>query len=152
MEHNPGTILHNKYRIKKFLGKGAMGNVYLVEHIKDHREMVIKELVPSPDSKLTEEICHEIFFRESEFISKFNHQGLPEMYGAFREDGHDYIVMEYINGQTLEEVIKKYSIEENKAIKWTVELASILDYLHNSFEQPVVYRGLKTGKYNNNTS
>jgi serine/threonine protein kinase len=143
MEHNNGKILHNNYRIKKFLGKGAMGNVYLVEHIKDRREMVVKELVPSPDSKLTEEICHEIFFRESEFISKFNHPGLPEMYGTFRHDGHDYIVMEYIKGQTLEEMIKKSSIEENKAIRWTVELASILNYLHNSFEKPVVYRDLK---------
>ncbi len=143
MEHNVGKILHNKYRIKKFLGRGAMGNVYLVEYIKDHRQMVIKELVPSPDSKLTEELCHEIFFRETEFISKFNHPGLPEMYGAFRDDGYDYIVMEYIKGQTLEEVIKTHPVPQNKAIKWTIELASILNYLHNAFEQPVVYRDLK---------
>ncbi len=140
-----GTVLNNIYRVVTILGKGAMGNVYLVERVKDDKKFVVKELFFTPQAGLDPSTAKEIFFREAEFIAKFDHEGLPKMYGVFSHGGKDYLVMDYIEGKTLEEIINTSEgpIKEDDAIKWTVELASILDYLHNSFHQPVVYRDLK---------
>jgi tRNA A-37 threonylcarbamoyl transferase component Bud32 len=142
---NAGTVLNNTYRMIKLLGKGAMGNVYLVEKIEDDSKFVVKELLFSSETAIDPSTAREIFFRESEFMAKFNHQGLPKMFGTFTQNDRDYIVMEYINGKTLEEIINtsKKPVPVNKAIKWVIELAVILDYLHNSFHTPVVYRDLK---------
>jgi len=140
-----GTVLNNIYRVVRLLGSGAMGNVYLVERIEGDRRFVVKELIFSKACGIDEDTAKEIFHREAEFMAKFNHHGLPKMYGVFSQDGKEYITMDYIEGKTLEEIInsstKPLSIE--KAIVWTIKFASILDYLHNSFQTPVVYRDLK---------
>ncbi len=138
-----GTVLNNIYRVIKLLGKGSMGNVYLVERIKDDKKFVIKELIFTESVGLDPDTAREFFFREAEFMVKFDHRGLPEMHGIFSQDEKDYLVMDYIEGKTLEEIISNTTIEKDKAIKWTVELAEILDYLHNSFHNPIVYRDLK---------
>ena len=144
MSHERGTILKNTYRIVSLLGSGSMGNVYLVEKIKDDKRLVIKELIFKKGVGLDEKSGREIFAREAEFMKGFSHPGIPKIYETFSEDGKDYLVMDYIEGKTLEELISSgETILKNKAIKWTMELAGILDYLHNSFHSPIVYRDLK---------
>ena len=140
-----GTVLNNTYRVVNLLGKGAMGNVYLVKKIENGSKFVVKELLFSSETGIDPSTSREIFLRESEFMARFNHRGLPKMYGTFSENERDYIVMEYIKGKTLEEIINssKEPVPDDKAVKWIIELAGILDYLHNSFHTPVVYRDLK---------
>jgi tRNA A-37 threonylcarbamoyl transferase component Bud32/type II secretory pathway pseudopilin PulG len=140
-----GTVVNNIYRVVKLLGSGSMGNVYLVERIKDDKKFVIKELMFSSQAGLDPSTAKEIFFREAEFIAKFDHRGLPKMYGVFSQDGREYLTMDYIEGKTLEEIINsgKEPLAEEQALKWCIELADILDYLHNSFHSPIVYRDLK---------
>lgn len=143
MSLEPGTILNNMYRVEKILGKGGMGNVYLVD--RDCRKFVVKELMFAEGTVFDPETAREIFFREAEFMAKFDHPGLPKTYGVFSHNGRDYITMDYIEGQTLEEIINasKVPLEEEKAINWAIEIATIIDYLHNSFHAPVIYRDLK---------
>ncbi len=140
-----GTILNNIYRVVRLLGSGAMGNVYLVERIDDDRRFVVKELVFSEKCGIDADTAKEIFFREAEFMVNFNHPGLPKTYGIFTEKELNYLTMDYIEGRTLEEILNgsEKPLSEEKAIKWTVELCEILDYLHNGFKAPVVYRDLK---------
>jgi len=140
-----GTVLNNLYRVIKLLGKGAMGNVYLVERIKEDKKFVVKELIFSSKTGPDPETAREIFFREAEFMVKFDHPGMPRTHGIFSEDGKDYLVMDYIEGDTLEDLIEKKQeiITIDNAIKWTLDLANILDYLHNYFHAPIVYRDLK---------
>ncbi len=140
-----GKVLNNIYRVANLLGKGSMGNVYLVERIKDKKKFVVKELNFSQEAGLDISTAKEIFHREAEFMAKINHPGVPKMYGVFSQDGNDYLTMDYIEGKTLEEIVNASEgpIKEYDAIKWTAGLADILDYLHNSFHQPIVYRDLK---------
>ena len=138
-----GTVLNNSYRVVKLLGKGAMGNVYLVERIKDDKEFVIKELIFGEVSGIDERAGREIFRREADFMKKFDHSGLPKTYGTFKEKNKDYLIMDYIEGETLEEIIFRGPVTEETAIKWITELCNIMDYLHNYFHNPIVYRDLK---------
>ena len=140
-----GTVLNNIYRVVRLLGKGSMGNVYLVERIKDDKKFVIKELMFSENAPLNREDGLEIFKREAAFMEKFDHFGIPEVYGIFSEEDRNYLVMDYIEGKTLEEIISSSHkpVEFKKAINWSIELCKILDYLHNSFKAPIVYRDLK---------
>jgi len=140
-----GTILNNIYRVVRLLGSGAMGNVYLVERIDDDRRFVVKELVFSEKCGIEADTAKEIFFREAEFMVKFNHPGMPKTYGIFTEKELNYLTMDYIEGKTLEEILNSLEkpLAEEKAIKWIGELCEILDYLHNGFNVPVVYRDLK---------
>jgi len=123
-----GTVLNNIYRVIKLLGKGGMGNVYLVERIKDDKKFVVKELVFSQETQTDIVTAKEIFFREAEFMAKFSHPGLPNMYGVFSHDGREYLTMDYIEGKTLEEIINssKEPVEVQQAITWTIKIAEIL--------------------------
>jgi len=140
-----GTVLYNLYKIIDLLGKGAMGNVYLVERLKDNKKLVVKEVIFHEKIEPDIESAKEMFFREAEIMAKFNHPGLPKMYGAFSQDEREYIAMDYIEGKTLEEILDSSPgpLEEEKAIKWALMLADILNYLHSAFPSPVVYRDIK---------
>ena len=140
-----GTVLNNIYRVDKLLGSGAMGNVYLVERLTDTGRFVVKEIFPPEAMSLEPDNAREIFFREAEIMARFSHPGLPGMYGAFSHEGRDYITMDYIEGKTLEEIMNssKELMPVNKAVSLIIEIADIMEYLHNSFETPLVYRDLK---------
>ena len=140
-----GTILNNTYSIISLIGKGSTGNVYLVENIKNKKKLVLKELTFSEKKISNQERAEEIFFREAEIMAKFSHPGLPEMYGMFKENDRMYIEMDYIEGKNLEEIINSSPepVDTEKAINWIIETTKIMDYLHNAFEKPIVYRDLK---------
>jgi serine/threonine-protein kinase len=145
MELKKGTVLNGIYRVKKLLGKGAMGYAYLVEKISNNKEFVVKELKFTSETHLDQASAKEIFFREAEFIAKFDHRGLPKMYGIFTHNDQDYLTLEYIKGKTLEKIINKSRkpLSVEKALTWVIEIAEIFHYLHYSFETPIVYRDLK---------
>ena len=113
-----GIILNRIYRVVGLLGKGAMGNVYLVERIEDDKKFVVKELIFEEGGRMDIETAREIFFREAEFMVKFKHPGIPKVYGIFSQDGKDYLAMDYVEGKTLEEIINSYEkpVPEKEAI------------------------------------
>ncbi|MEQ8188080.1 MAG: type II secretion system F family protein [Candidatus Eremiobacterota bacterium] len=137
--------LDNRYDVISHLGKGTMGSVYLVKRKSDEKELVVKKLIITSTSGLSESSAREIFQREFELLKRFSHPGLPEVYDTFRQDEQDYLALEYIKGETLEDIINKNNepFPVVQALKWVIEIAEILDYLHNSFEAPVVYKDLK---------
>jgi len=139
------NVIH-KYEFITLLDYGNMGEVYLAERVTDKKKVVIKKPVFSPEAGLDEKTVRTIYAREAELMRKFNHPGLPEIYDFFQEYGRNCIVMEYIEGKTLEYILKKSKekpLPIKIALRWVMELADILDYLHNSFASPVVYKDLK---------
>ena len=131
------------YRIIKKLGEGAAGTVYLVEDGQEN-SLVAKEVdfsAFSDDKKGAE----ELFEKEAYFMSLFDHNGIPKIIEYFKKENNAYLIMEYVKGHSLEDIIvnKARPFSRKQAVKWTIELTDIMDYLHNSFEKPVVYRDLK---------
>jgi len=141
-----GTVLNNEYRVVKTLGRGAMGCVYLVELLGSPCEFfVVKELDFSSSSIKDPELAEEMFKKEVEIMLKLDHPGIPRAFPLFREKDRDYFPMEYAEGKTLDVIIEGYMfpLPLKRSLNLMIRLADILDYLHNNFHSPIVYRDLK---------
>jgi len=136
------TIIADSYRVEKKLGPGA--RVYLVERLSDNRKFVIKQIDLIKGKGLDDTLAKNLFDKEFEFMSSVEHEGLPKLHGTVSHEGKFYIIEDYVVGRTLEDIVEgteTYVILE-KAIKWTIEMANILDFLHKSFKEPMAYREL----------
>ncbi|MEQ8224885.1 MAG: serine/threonine-protein kinase [Candidatus Eremiobacterota bacterium] len=137
MELLPEQII-NEYKIIKPLGKGAMGKVYLAK--KENNYYAIKE---SDSSSGEGELVEKSFQKEAAFLAGLKHPGLPAFYKDFYSGFTHYIVMEYIQGKSLEDIVSYGIVEERKAIEWGIQICEILFYLHTLQPEPVIYRDLK---------
>jgi len=141
-----GDTLNNRYKIGNTLGVGAYGTVYLAEDSANRGSRVaVKEIVEhdlSPDERAD---ALELFKRESRILMNLSHRGLPAVIDAFSADNCHYLVMEYIDGETLEALLKKGTspFPARKVMDWALELAKILEYLHTRKPDPVIFRDLK---------
>ena len=131
------TILANRYRVIKRLSKGGMGSVYLAEDNKLHMKWAVKEIGEASE-------FYE-FTRKSEVsvLRSVSHPNLPRVTDIFDENKKTYMVMDYIEGRTLEEILSSdKKIPSVKFYQWSIEITSALSYLH-SMNPPVIYRDMK---------
>ncbi len=142
MPLDAGTIIEG-YEIIEIIGTGAMSTVYLAK--KDSKSCAVKELKSDFSSPEEEKILLNAFQRETELLFHIEHPGMPRYYRRFKCGGKSYIVMEYIKGISLEEIIKGLSgpFDEQKALRLAIQICEILCYLHNLSPEPVIYRDLK---------
>jgi serine/threonine protein kinase len=138
--------LKNRYKVGSTLGVGAYGTVYLAEDSENKgAKVAVKEIVEqdlSPDERAD---ALELFSRESRILMSLRHRGLPAVIDSFSADECHYLVMEYIEGETLEALLKKSAspFPAKKVTAWALELAKILEYLHTRKPDPVIFRDLK---------
>lgn len=131
-----GSVLDRKYEVIKVLGQGGMSRVYLCRNNRLGNLWAIKEVKKELQ-------CQMGFLAEPNILKKLNHSGIPRIIDIFYENNNLYIVEDYIEGQTLENLIdKEGSLDDIKACEIALELCEILAYLH-SFEPPIIYRDLK---------
>lgn len=131
-------ILCNKYEVLKVIAEGGMGVVYLVKDLHLNKLAAVK-VSRNPESGKEREFA----LREMEVLKKLSHPGLPGIVDFFEEGGNLCLVMEYVDGITLEQYLRKEGrAEASLAVKWAVELTEVLQYLHNC-NPPVIYRDLK---------
>ncbi len=144
----PGTQLRNRYKIIKCIGEGGMGTVYRAADLQLHnRPVAIKEMTIRKLSRQDYAHAVKAFEREAHILATLQHPQLPSIYEYFFEEGYWYLVMEYINGQTLGEyfqVSKKKSLPLEEALDIGIQLCSVLEYLH-SRQPPIIFRDLKPG-------
>ena len=132
IEETTPLILAGKYELRKVIGEGGSGIVYQAWDRNTERLVAIKV------AKMQEEQLKA----EMEMLKRLKHPMLPELYDYFYEE-NGYLVMEYIEGEGLHNIIKREGwIEEKKAIVWTEQLLSLLAYLHEQ-KPAVIYRDLK---------
>lgn len=125
-----------KYRIIKLLGEGASGSVYLVKNLHLNRQEALKICTDTKENK-------QILSEEAKVLKQLKHPMLPVVYDLFEEDGLLCMVMEYVEGITLEIYLQQFGrIEEEKAISFAVSLSEVLEYLHKQ-KPEIIYRDLK---------
>ena len=127
-----GTSLSH-FRITAKLGEGGMGEVYLAEDTKLGREVAIKvlpEAVASDPERLAR------FEREAKVLASLNHPNIGAIYGLEEADDKRFLVLELIDGDTLQELIEQGVSPEN-ALEMAAQVASALEEAH---EQGVVHR------------
>ena len=140
-----GRILAGRYRIERLLGEGAAGTVWLARDTREKgRVWAVKELDYSslPPSEQRESFT--LFQREAEMLMQLEHSFLPKVVDCFSEQGRQYLVMERVEGPTLESLVRGSSLalKETEVIPWAIQLCEVLHYLH-TLTPPVVYRDLK---------
>ena len=145
-----GTILQGgKYKILKVLGQGGFGITYLAENTMLDGKVAIKEFFFKDFCNRDEETSHvtiptdgnrEIverfkakFIKEARTIFKLNHPNIVRIFDIFEENGTAYYVMDYIEGESLNEMVKRRgAIPEAEAIGYIKEVGSALTYIHGN--------------------
>lgn len=145
----PGTILRNRYTITAIVGQGGMGSVYkTMDKRLPGRLCAVKEVQPDPNA--SPEIIAQAqaqFLQEASILARLDHPNLPKVSDFFSDNGRDYLVMDYIPGKDLREVLEdaiseSRVIEEAVALDWASQILDALSYLHNH-NPPVLHRDLK---------
>jgi serine/threonine protein kinase len=141
-----GSVLHERYRVVRVLGKGGMGAVYLVEDTKLYGKLwAVKELLErfvDADDR-AESVAQ--FQQEAKLLVGLRHPNLPQIVDAFEQEGRHYLVMEFVEGQTLEAMLEQSpegAFTEEQVLEWSGQICDVLNYLH-SHDPPVIFRDLK---------
>jgi tetratricopeptide (TPR) repeat protein len=133
------TAEQGRYKITGKLGKGGMGIVYKAVDTVLDREVAYKVL---PDSLQENSQALKNFLREAKSAAKLNHPGIVTVFDAGEQDGVFYIAMEYVDGNTLKEIIKhRGKISPGGIVHVLTQMCEALAYAH---EQKVVHRDIKT--------
>jgi serine/threonine protein kinase/Tol biopolymer transport system component len=128
-------VLH--YRILRRLGAGGMGVVYEAEDTKLERRVALKFL---PDATHRDPQALERFLREARSASALNHSSICTIHAIEEHDGHTFIAMELLEGQTLEQVLKLGQMPIPRTIEIGIQLADALDAAH---KKNIVHRDIK---------
>ena len=144
-----GGILRARYRIVQLIGEGGSGAVYAAEDMRlGGRLSAIKEIRPDPyatPAQLAQ--AQTQFRREAMILARLDHPNLPKVYDFFVEDGRSYLVMDYVDGPDLRQLVDQARargefLPEASVLDWLSQLLDALDYLHNQ-SPPVIHRDVK---------
>lgn len=140
------SLLNKRYRIRKLVGTGGMGAVYKAEDAPyGDRPVAIKEMRQSSLTPQELEIATEQFKVEAIMLARLQHPSLPRIYDHFLESNRWYLVMDFIDGETLDEHLRRTpgrKLPPQEVIDISIQLCKVLDYLHKR-QPPVVFRDLK---------
>ena len=119
-----GTVLQNRYRIVRRLGQGGMGTVYEAVDERVSATVVVKEAHEATDESQRRE-----FEREARLLANLQHKTLPKVMDYFIEGGFEYLVMEYVPGYDLGELLRRRGspFHLKAVLRWADELLGVLD-------------------------
>ena len=118
--------MDSTYKIIKKLGSGGGGTVYLAEHLRLNKRVVLK----ADKREIT--TSRDLLRREVDILKELSHPHIPRVYDFFIEDGNIYTAMDYIEGESLDKALKRgETFSQAQLIRWAVQLLDALAYLHN---------------------
>lgn len=144
----PGVTLQDRYLILGVVGTGGMGSVYKGRdlHFPNVTKLVaVKEMINMATDPSMHEMVVRNFEREADLLATLSHPSIPRIYDYFTHDQSSYLVMEFVEGQDLEAILREHEgfLEEDQVVAWAIELCDVLSYLHGHKPQPVVFRDMK---------
>jgi predicted Ser/Thr protein kinase len=134
----PGTRL-GPYEVQALIGTGGMGEVYRARDTRLNRIVAIKVI---PHSFSTDPARRQRFEREARAISALQHPNICTLYDVGHQDGTHYLVMEYLEGETLAKRLSKGRLSLDLTLRYGIEVADALDAAHR---KGIVHRDLKPG-------
>jgi serine/threonine-protein kinase len=145
----PGVILRERYKIRRIIGQGGMGSIYLAEDIRlEGRQCALKEV--QHESSMPEDMldqAREQFLREAQILARLDHPNLPKVSDFFTEENREYLVMDFVPGEDLRTLMlearrKKTFLSEKDVLGWSAQLADALNYMHRQ-DPPILHRDIK---------
>jgi serine/threonine protein kinase len=133
-----GTKL-GPYEIQSPLGVGGMGEVYRARDTRLGRDVAIKVL---PQHLSSNADLRQRFEREARAISSLNHPRICTLHDVGHQDGIDFLVMEYLEGESLAQRLKKGPLTPKETLKIAIEVCEALDKAHRA---GIIHRDLKPG-------
>ncbi len=146
-----GEVLRDRYKITAYIGQGGMGSIYRAEDLRlEGRQCAIKEV--QNDVSLAPEAqqqARDQFYREASILARLDHPNLPKVSDFFSIDDRDYLVMDFVPGRDLKEIVNEAKqnnrfLPEPEVLSWAYQLAGALEYLHHQ-DQVIVHRDIKPG-------
>jgi eukaryotic-like serine/threonine-protein kinase len=144
-----GETLRGRYRIRKIIGQGGMGCIYLCDDLRlEGRQCALKEV--EHDKTLSENLIKEArtqFEREATVLARLDHPNLPKVSDFFAINQRDYLVMDYVPGKDLRTLMvdardNNRFLAESDVLDWANQLSDALTYLHG--QTPIVlHRDIK---------
>ncbi len=134
-------MINNRYEIVRQIDEGGISKVYLARDIETKGEVVVRTLKKEIISSRIEDIIR--FRNEAAILSRLDHPNIVKLYETAEFEGQNYIVMEYIPGESLYKIIKSgKKFLEREIIEMTIQICSSLDYIH---PMSIIHRDLKPG-------
>jgi serine/threonine-protein kinase len=146
---DPGSIIHDRYKIVGAIGQGGQAAVYEAEDVRlQGRRWAIKEVLfdPAADEE-TRRQAGEQFYSEASVLARLDHPTLPKVSDYFSDEGHDYLVMDFVPGPNLKQVMDEARragrlLPEHQVLSWADQICDALTYLHTQ-DPPILHRDIK---------
>jgi serine/threonine protein kinase/Flp pilus assembly protein TadD len=132
-------FIKDRFKIIGKLGKGGMGEVFLCEDVKLKRKVAIKSI---QTNSLSDTSSKARFLREAQTASQLDHPNICTVYEVYEEDYRGYIVMQYVDGVTLDQIIKHKSLSIQRTLDIALQICSGMVEAH---ENRVIHRDIKPG-------
>lgn len=137
-----GDVIDGKYEILKEVGRGGMSIVYLAMDNRLNKQWAVKE-IKKKGTNSENQIVVQSLLSEANLMKRLDHPNLPRIVDIIETGQTIYIVMDYIEGEPLDKILKRKGAQPEEAvIEWGVQLAEVLDYLHTR-KPPIIYRDMK---------
>ena len=137
-------LINRRYKVIRTLGEGGFGHAYLTQdtQMPSGRRCVVKQLKPIAAGTEIYQVVQQRFEREAAMLEKLgeNHAQIPRLYAYFSEDQQFYLVQEWIEGKTLDEIVEQGVLSEAQVISIVSSLLNVLDFIH---AQGVIHRDIK---------
>lgn len=142
MENIIGKRITDKYEILKKIGQGGMSDVYLALNKETNKVWAVK-IIKTVSNSETAKLVFDSLISEAKIMSQLSHPCLPFVDEIIEDEDKVCIVMEYIEGKTLDKYVKENGVQsEETVIEWGKQLCDVLNYLHTR-ESAIIYRDMK---------